>query len=197
MKDLYLIGAGGHCASCIDVIESTGIFNIRGVFDLPEKVGEKILGYTIIGSDEDISKYIQNNSSFLITIGQIKSASPRIKVFESLIKSGAELAIVVSPRAYVAPSAEVGLGTIVMHDALVNARARIGINSIINTKSLIEHDAEIGNHCHISTAAVVNGSARIMDKAFLGSNATVREKGLVSEAAVIPAGCFVRDRYDI
>ena len=40
MKKLILVGAGGHCKSCIDIVEKTGEYNIVGLIDLKEKIGE-------------------------------------------------------------------------------------------------------------------------------------------------------------
>ena len=40
-QKLILIGGGGHCKSCIDVIEKEGRFQISGIVDVPEKYGEK------------------------------------------------------------------------------------------------------------------------------------------------------------
>ena len=43
MKDpIILIGGGGHCKSCIDVIESEGRFQIVGIVDLKENIGKKL-----------------------------------------------------------------------------------------------------------------------------------------------------------
>jgi len=36
MKPIILIGGGGHCLSCIDVIEQTGLYQIIGILDLPD-----------------------------------------------------------------------------------------------------------------------------------------------------------------
>ena len=33
MKKLILIGAGGHCKSCIDVIENQNKFKVEGLID--------------------------------------------------------------------------------------------------------------------------------------------------------------------
>ena len=33
MKKIILIGGGGHCRSCIDVIESTKMFKIIGIIN--------------------------------------------------------------------------------------------------------------------------------------------------------------------
>ena len=41
MKNLYLIGGGGHCKSCIDVIEQEKKYKIKGIFDLLKKL-EKV-----------------------------------------------------------------------------------------------------------------------------------------------------------
>ena len=34
MKDIVLIGGGGHCKAVIDVVEQEGRFNIIGIIDL-------------------------------------------------------------------------------------------------------------------------------------------------------------------
>lgn len=194
MKDLYLIGGGGHCRSCIDVIELEGKYKIKGIFDKKENVGSDVLGYKILGTDDDLAQYVSPNTFFLITVGQIKSPATRMVIFDKLKNHKARMATIISPRAYVSIHAKVLEGTIILHDALVNANAEIGMNCIINTKSLIEHDAVIGNHCHISTATVINGECKINDGSFVGSNAVLKE-GLVIEAkSIIPAGSFFRGK---
>lgn len=190
MKKLYLIGGGGHCHSCIDVIESEGKYTIVGILDLPENLGKKVLNYDIVGSDNDFEKFISSDTSFLITLGQIKSAVKRINLFDSLKKAKANMATVISPRAHVSQYATVGEGSIVMHDALVNANAHIGANCIINTKSLIEHDAVLGNHCHASTASVINGNCIVGDEVFIGSNAVLKHRVKIENKAVVQAGSF-------
>jgi len=46
---ILLIGGGGHCKSCIDVIEQKGRFAIAGIVDKPASVGGRILDYPVIG----------------------------------------------------------------------------------------------------------------------------------------------------
>lgn len=196
MKKLFLIGAGGHCVSCIDVIEQTKQFTIEGLFDQVKSADDQFMGYKILGSDEEIVKYVSKDHYFLITVGQIKSPETRIKIFQKLQSLGANLVTVVSPRAYVARTAQLGAGTIVLHDALINANAIVGSNCIINSKSLVEHDAHISSHCHISTAAIVNGAARVEEGSFIGSNSVIRERGLVKSNSVISAGVFIRETYE-
>lgn len=190
-EKLILIGGGGHCKACIDVIEQSGNFEIAGILDQENLIGQSVLGYSIIGSDNDIPKYIDLGYSFLITIGQIKSADARKKIYKSLEDCKAKMAIVVSPRAYVSKHAKVGEGTIIMHNVTINAGARIGVNCILNTGCNVEHDAVLGDYVHVSTLAVVNGDCKIGDEAFIGSNATISSQISVFKNSVIGAAAVV------
>ncbi len=71
-QKIILIGGGGHCKSCIGVIEEEGKYEIAGIVDKPEKIGKKILGYKIIAEDNQISELVKKYNNFLITVGQIK-----------------------------------------------------------------------------------------------------------------------------
>lgn len=192
MKEkIILIGGGGHCKACIDVIEAENRFSIAGIIDKPERLHEKLLGYEIIASDEDIPDLVQDGRFFLITIGQIKHAEARKEKFEYLKKLGALLPVIVSPLAYVSKHASIGDGTIILHHAVINAGAKIGRNCIINTGAIIEHDVVIRDHCHISTGAVINGGTVIGKKTFIGSNSVTREYIKIGENSVIGAGSRV------
>lgn len=189
---LLLIGGGGHCRSLIDVIEAEGQFEIVGIIDIPEKIGEIVLGYTIIGSNEDLGRLREECTHALIAFGQIKSPDGRIRMFEHLKAMGYTLPTIISPRAYVSKHARIGEGSVIFHDALVNANATVGNNCIINTKALIEHDCTIGDHCHISTGAVVNGETVIQQGSFFGSNAVSKEVTLIEERSFIKAGSVAK-----
>jgi sugar O-acyltransferase (sialic acid O-acetyltransferase NeuD family) len=174
-KKLILIGGGGHCKSCIDVIEQSDEYEIAGIIDKQEYVGQTVLGYEIIGTDEQIESLAGKGYDFLITVGQIRTPQIRQNIYNELIMRNASLATVISPRAYVSKHAVIEDGTIIMHDALVNADVHIGKNCIINSKSLLEHDVVIEDHCHISTAAVLNGGVVVKEGTFFGSNSVCKE----------------------
>lgn len=187
MKEkLILIGGGGHAKACIDVIEQEDRFEIAGIIDVPEKIGVEVLGYKVMGTDEDLKSLAQDYGFFLVTIGQLETPSRRMACFERVKNVGAKLPVVTSPLAYVSKHARVGEGTIVMHQAVVNAGAEIGVNCIINTKALVEHDAVVRDHCHVSTNAVVNGGVVVGSRTFFGSNATSRQ------CITIPEDSFIR-----
>jgi sugar O-acyltransferase (sialic acid O-acetyltransferase NeuD family) len=194
-QKLILVGGGGHCISCIDVIEQEGKFEIAGIVDA-NKIGLQVLGYPVLGGDNDLPTLRKTYKHAFVTIGQIKTSSTRIKLFERLVILDFNLPIIISPRAYVSRHAVIHDGSIVMHDVLINAQAEIGNNCIINTKALIEHNSKIGSHCHISTGAVLNGDVVVGYGTFIGSNAVVRESVNISKNFFVPSGSLFSGSAD-
>ena len=190
MKPLVLIGGGGHCQSVIEVAESTGR-EIRGILDLPEEVGKQVLGYPVLGTDDQLVDYAQN-CEFVITVGFIKNPSLRIKLFNQVREAGGVLATLIASTAYVSRHASLGAGTVVMHHAFVNAGAKIGENVIINTFCNIEHGVTVGNQCHISTGVMVNGDCRVGDNCFIGSQSVLSNGVSICDDVLVGAGSFVR-----
>jgi len=190
-KDIILIGGGGHCRSCIDVIEAGDEFKIAGIVDKREKLSQEVLGYKIIACDEDLQKLTKDYKYFLITIGQIKDAAVRMGKYTLLKKLGAIFPVIISPSAYIAKTSFIDEGTIIMHNAFVNAQAVIGKNCIINTAAIIEHDVKIEDHCHISTGVVINGNSMVGQGSFVGSRSVVSHDITIKSETVIGAGSSV------
>jgi len=224
-EKLVLLGGGGHCKSCIDVIQEEGRFEIVGIVEgvpasevpasagmtsasanlagavvIPAKAGTAnpatavagtVLGYPIIGTDDDLPELVKKYRNFLITVGQISKPAVRIKLFETIRSLGGHLPVIVSPHAYVSRSALVGAGTIVMHNVVVNAEAQIGVNCILNTGALIEHEAVTGDHCHISTYAILNGQCTVGSRTFIGSRTVLANNISIPDDTLVSAGSVV------
>lgn len=191
-NNLILVGGGGHCKSVIDVAESAG-FQILGILDTPDNVGKKVLGYTIIGTD-DLIEELTTKASFIITVGQIKNSDLRVKLYERITSAGGKFATIISPNSYVSKHASIGEGTVIMHKSLVNADAKIGKCCIINTFANIEHEAVIGDFCHISTGAIVNGNCIVGSKTFLGSQSVIVNGIETVSGCIIGAGSIIRKK---
>jgi len=190
-EQILLVGGGGHCRAVIDVIEQENKFEIAGIIDKKELIGQKVLNhYEVIGCDDDLEMLFKKYRYAIVTVGQIKSSNIRVKLYMLLKEIGYQLPVIVSPLAYVSKYAQIDEGTIIMHQALVNANAKVGKNCIINTKALVEHDAVIEDFCHISTSAIVNGGVKIKEETFYGSNATSKE--YTEASGFIKAGSVVK-----
>lgn len=190
---LVLIGAGGHARSCIDVVELQDRYRIQGLVGKLSEVGTKISGHSVIGSGRNLIDIARSVEYALVAVGQITNVEERLRLIADVKAAGFKFAIIVSPLAYVSPTASLGMGTIVMHHALINANASIGENCIINSKSLIEHDVTVGDCCHISTGAVLNGSVTIGARTFVGSGSTVKEGVAICDDSVVGMATVLKE----
>ena len=191
MKSLLLLGSGGHCKSCIDVIETCGKFKIRGIIIHPDQSIQKFMNYEVLGNDINISNLFDKDDLAFICVGQIKSFEKRKYLFDLLKENKISLATVKSRFAIISKNASLGEGSIVMHNSILNSGSKIGSNCILNTNSLIEHDVKIGSHCHVSTGAIINGGAKVGKGCFIGSGAILREGIEIGDNTIISAGSKV------
>lgn len=187
-----LFGCGGHAKSCIDVIEKDSRFEIVGLVGQAHEVGTEVLGYPVIATDQNLDGLRKLSNHACIAVGQIKSPDLRISLFNKLASDGWQLPSIVSPFAYVSKSAQISIGTVVMHGATVNSGAKLGKNCIVNSHSLVEHDCIIGDHCHIATGAILNGAVTLGDACFVGSRAVIREGISIKQGSIITLGEVVR-----
>ncbi len=89
---ILLLGGGGHCNACIDVIETSGTHHIVGIVQPPAAGREPVLGYPIVGCDEDLPALLAHTPQALVTIGQITRPEIRMRLFHLLKTHGAEAA---------------------------------------------------------------------------------------------------------
>ena len=192
MNPIVLIGAGGHAASCIDVIETGGNFRIAGIVGMDGELNKRVCGYEVIGTDQDLAKLAAEYRYALVTVGQIKSAENRIRLYRQARVAGFYFPYIGSPYAYISKHAHIGAGSIVMHGAVVNVNARVGENCIINSHALIEHAAEVDDHCHISTGAILNGNVFVGESCFIGSGTVIKHGVSIGAGSVVGMSSVVR-----
>jgi sugar O-acyltransferase (sialic acid O-acetyltransferase NeuD family) len=149
------------------------------------------MGYSVIGNDDDIPKFIEQGYSFLVTMGHMGKAERRNLLFDKIKSLDGKLPVIKAPSAFVSKRAKIQDGTIIMHQCIINADSSIGNNCIINNKALVEHDSSIGNHCHISTGAIVNGDCSIGNESFIGSGTVIKNGISISNNIIIGAGSLV------
>jgi sugar O-acyltransferase (sialic acid O-acetyltransferase NeuD family) len=188
MKNLILLGAGGHCLSCIDVIRATGKFNIVGILGVASEVGSKVSSIGVVGTDADIKKYVKRGCCFLVTVGHMGNGALRAKLYHAVEKLGGIFATVISPYAHVSQDVVIGKGTIVMHGVFINAGAQISAQVILNTSCVIEHGAKVGENVHISTGAIINGDVTVEEGVFFGSNAVSKQGSTIPSKSFVKAG---------
>jgi sugar O-acyltransferase (sialic acid O-acetyltransferase NeuD family) len=192
MEDIILIGGGGHCKSIIDTINELKKYNIIGILDIADKLGNEICGIKIIGTDDSLEYYYKNGvRNAFLTIGSIGDTLIRRKLYSIALNIGYIFPNIIDNTAIVSDKIEIGHGNFIGKGAIININVKIANNTIINTGAIIEHDCYIGSFCHIAPGTAINGNVVIGENTHIGTNSTIIQNIKIGDNTIIGAGSVV------
>lgn len=162
--------------------------NIVGIID--NKINDSIMGYSVIGKDEDAKKLFSQfeNAECVITPD---NPQLREKLYNYYKGIGYKIGSVISPHAYISQSAVIGEGSIIQSFCNVSTNCRIGRLVKLNTYANVMHDVSIDDFATIAPNAVCLGYVKIGKKAYIGSNSTIIQNNNIGEGVVVGAGAVV------
>jgi len=181
-NQLVIVGAGGHGKVIADIAIKIGYKDI--VFIDDNAIGD-CLGYPIVGTCEIIESLNENKNDFVIAVGDNKI---RRRIAEQYNVNWVSL---IHPSAQIGADVKIGVGTVIMANAVLNPCSTVGKHCIINTSSVIEHDNIIGDYVHISPKVALGGKVRIGDGTHIGIGAVVRNNITVCDDCTVGAGAVV------
>lgn len=187
--NIAVIGKGGHSKVILDLIRETPGAVIRAILD--DKVQDLHREDGILtGPIASVQALIQEipDLRFVIAIGDNRTRRAMVR---RLGLEEERYVSLISPRAWISPSCEVGCGTVVMPHAVINAEARVGKHAIINSGAVVEHDCVLEDFVHIAPQAAVTGSVLAKKGAFIGAGASVIPGVRIGEWTVVGAGATV------
>lgn len=194
MTPIVVLGAGGNSLGILDAIEALNAirptWRIEGILDdVPANRGRVVLGAKVIGTIEDAPRL--KGCRFVNGISSIASFR---KIPEVIRRAGVprdSFATIVHPRATVAPSARVGLGTAILAGSVICPEAVVGDHVIILQNTTVNHHTRIGDFTTLSAGITILGSIEIGANAFVGGGSTLAPMVKVGDGAVVGAGSVV------
>ncbi len=193
MKELILIGGGGHARVLIEVVRVSGEFHLRGILDPVLPAGQEVSGVPVLGGDELLSTAEFSESLVTIAFGLMRAGDRRQKLYESLIAKKHEFPVLRHPFSQVASRVTISQGSQIMAGVVIQPGGLIGVNAVINTGALIDHDCRIGDHVFISPGAVLGGGVTLGDGSFIGLGARLLPGVRVGPRATVGAGAVVTE----
>lgn len=132
---------------------------IRGLFDKVDFVDdmkkETPTGSKVIGTTDDLTALATNYDSIVVAIGNPKV---RLAMLERIkAETSYQIVSLVSPRAYISPSAQVKQGCIVEPMAVVQSGCVIGEGCIISAGAVVNHASICFDGVHVDCNATVDG----------------------------------------
>ena len=163
-KKLLIVGAGTYGIVAYEIAASMGCFQKIDFVDDERKTTPN--GIDVVGTTQDIDELAIQYSNIIVAIG-----NPEVRL--SLLKKIKEetpyrIVSLVSPKAYVSPSAQIMSGC------------------IIEPMAVVHTGCIICPGCIISAGAVVNYATMCCDGVHVDCNATV------AETTIVPAGTKVK-----
>ncbi|MDP2939777.1 MAG: acetyltransferase [Candidatus Omnitrophota bacterium] len=197
MKKIILLGGGGHCKVVIEAILSQKKFKIAGIIDKKKNIGKKILGFSIIGEDNDVEDYFKKGvKNCFIAVGSIGNTNLRINLFNLAKNFGFKFPNVIHPGALISKFAKVGEGNYIAPGVIINAGVIIRNNCIINTATTIDHDCQIGDFVHIAPGVTISGGVKVGQSTHIGTGSSVIQSIKIGKNTIIGAGSMVTNDID-
>lgn len=175
-RNLLIIGAGCCGLAAKETAEAMGCFEKISFLD--DNIKKMPDGSKVLGVVNDFEKFVMDYSNIFVAI-----ANPKIKL--NLLQKIKEttpykIATLVSPRAYISPTAQI------MQGSLVEAMATVNTGSVI------------AEGCIIGAGSVVNHCSMCCDGVHLECNAVVADNTLVPVGTDIDSGVvYKRDTIEI
>lgn len=161
------------------------------VADLARDCGHEVAGmvddvHSGAGVIGDLASALNEFEDCGIVLGiGYRDLSGRWNAWQRMKATGRPTPALVHPRAYVARTAHVEAGCVVMAGAIVDRAARLGEAVVVWPGACINHDCIVEGNCFISPNATLCGYARVGAGSFIGAGAAVVDHGLVPESSYV------------
>lgn len=185
-ENIYILGAGGHAKVLISTLLANG-HRVAAVYDDDTSLaGTEILGVPVAGTIKDLPQDFAEPAAIGIGDNRIrKSIADRF--------AQCPWVVAVHPKAHIAPTAQLGPGSVVFAGAVVQSEARLGRHVIVNTGATVDHDCEVGDFSHIAPGAHIAGQVRLGTGALAGIGCSIIQNLLIGDWTKIGAGAAVID----
>ncbi len=189
MKDLVVIGAGGHGRETLWAAKATDQWNILGFVDDDKTThGQTLCGYSVLGDFDWLGRQDLDQVYAVCGIGKPKL---RKQIAERGRAIGLNFSTIVHPTALMADQVGIGEGTVVAAYAIVTPGARIGNHVFINLNCTVSHDTVLEDYVNLAPACNISGNVLLKQGVHFGTNVSVIPGITVGEWTRIGAGSVI------
>ena len=191
MKNLLILGAGGHSSVVCDTIFSLhpniNIAILDDKHPFPSVLDNNLQVLGPLSYSLNASTLYQWGSAF-VAIGDPKI---RLKWIQKLSAFGYSIPFFVHKTAFVSPSAVIGSGSIVMANSVIQSHVVVGTACILNTMSSVDHHCSLGDSIHICPGVHIAGNVDIGSFSWIGIGSSVIEGVNIGSNSFVASGASV------
>lgn len=152
-NNLLIVGAGTYAVLASEIAEEMGCFEKIDFIDDVRKTTAN--GRVVVGTSKDLCKLSEIYGYIVVAIG---NPDVRLSLIHK-IKSEMSYRVIslISPRAYVSPSAKIMEGCIIEPMAVVHTLSVISTGCIISAGAVVNHESTCLDGVHVDCNATVEG----------------------------------------
>lgn len=120
-----------------------------------------------VGKICDIDKLVHEYDSAVVAIG---NSDLRLSLIKGLCELGYDVPSLIHEKAYVSPSARIGIGCFIEPMAVVHTAVVVEKGCIISAGAILNHNSVVHEGCHINCGSVVKARAEIIAGTRTGYN---------------------------
>lgn len=159
-KKLLIIGAGTYALLAYEIACDTGEFDTIDFVDDQKTVSP--IGTPIVGTTGALPLLANGFTDIIVAIG---NPHVRLSLLDRIEQdTNLRIANLISPHAYVAPSAVLATGIVVEPHATVHTLCRIERGCLICAGAVVNHESVCEEGCHIDCNATVPGYVTVPSK---------------------------------
>ena len=138
--------------------------------------GDEISGYPILCDIKDLyEKYGKyEDVKFIYQLYRPDVMRERTAILNNLNIPMEKFTNFIHPSVMVAKSAKIGIGNVILANAVVNCNAIIGNFNTVNSGTLLGHDITIGNNNYFAGQVCFGSGLTIGNMNFIGLNTSIR-----------------------
>lgn len=192
MKKLYIVGSGGFSKQVIEIIEELNKiqprYHLMGLIDDDKnKLGKKVLGYSIIGTTDNLKNMAEKEELF----GVIAIADSTIRNELANKLKLIKWVNLIHPNATVSKYLKLGSGNIICAGTVINPECDIGNHCHININCSLGHDVRINDFGTIMPGSNISGNVHINSKVMIGTGAIILQELNIEKNVTVGAGATV------
>lgn len=186
MKELVIIGAGGHATSVASVSLAAGFKVVAFIGDV--KSQSTLLGLPIFSKIDQVPNVA--TAQFIIAVGDNAVRERIVAEIERDFPTH-RFPVVVHPTASIGINSIIANGTVIMPNVTVGPKSNIGQHCILNSNSSFDHDCDMGDFSSLAPGVTVGGGVKIGMSSAIGIGATVQHGITIAEDVVVGGASYV------
>lgn len=189
-KPLIIVCAGGFGRETAAAVQADDRWELLGFADDdPALRGRAVDGVSVLGSPEEAIG--EAPEAHLVVCQAGPSSGLRRALVSRLRLPPERYATIVHPTAWLAGSASIGPGTVVLAGVVATSTIEIGSHVAIMPGVVITHDDIVEDYATLAAGVRLGGGVRIGSGAYLGAGALLRDGITVGAGAVVGMGAVV------